>query len=98
MERVAIEDKLSIRRASMADSWTVGIRYSGNKKGGFEKRCRVGGVEAETRETMEKRRPLGSNIFVNGVNHREPKDVHRSILYLSWPPHPSSSRTLSVTA
>ena len=64
VERVAIEDRLSIRRASMADSWIVGIRYLEKKNEGLERRCRVGGVEAETRETMERRRPVGSSIFV----------------------------------
>ena len=95
VERVAIEDKLSIRRASMADSWTVGIRYSGKKNGGLERRCRVGGVEAETRETMDRRRPVGSNIFVNGrkvyekVNNREPKDsiVYIQAHHMDWGPH-----------
>lgn len=28
VEKVAIEDRLSIRRANVADSWTVGIWYS----------------------------------------------------------------------
>ena len=60
----------------------MGIWYSGKRKARFEKRCRVGGVEAETKETMERRSPVGSNIFVKGrkvykkVNKREPKDVN----------------------
>ena len=62
VERVAMEDRFSIRRASIADSWTVGTWYLGEKDGGLERRCCGGELEAETRRTIE-RRPVGRNIF-----------------------------------
>lgn len=65
VERVAMDDRFSIRRASMADSWTVGIRYSGEKDGGLERRCCGGGAEVETRGRIERRRLVGRNIFVD---------------------------------
>ena len=48
VERVAMEDRLSMRRASIADSWAVGIWNSGEKEGGLERRCCRGGAEAMT--------------------------------------------------
>lgn len=63
VERVAIEVRFSIRRASMADSWTVGTWYSGEKDGGLERRYCGGGLEAERRGKRERRRPDGRNIF-----------------------------------
>ena len=65
VERVAIEDRLSIRRASMAEPWIVGILYSGEKVGGLESKCCGGGVEAETSGRIETRRPAGRNMLVN---------------------------------
>lgn len=64
VERVAMEDRLSIRRASMADSWTVGILYS--RDWGFERRCCGDGAEAETRGRIERRRrrPVGRSILL----------------------------------
>ena len=82
VERVAIEDRLSIRRASTADSWTVGIWYSGKKNGGLERRCRVGGVEAETRETME-RSPVGSNIVVKRCMTRQNTESQKKEVFTS---------------
>lgn len=66
VERVAMEDRLSMRRASIADSWTVGIRYSREKDGGLERRYCGGGAEAETKERVERRRPTERNILVDG--------------------------------
>lgn len=64
VERVAMEDRPSIRRASTADWWIVGIRYSVEKEGGLERICCGGGAEAETRRRrIERRRPVGRNIF-----------------------------------
>ncbi len=65
VERVAMDDKFSIRRASIADSRTVGIRYSGEKDGGLENRCCGGEAEEETRGRMERRRLVGRNIFMD---------------------------------
>ena len=96
VERVAIEDKLSIRRASRADWWTVGISYSRKKNGGWERRCRVGGVEAETRETMERRSPVGSNIVVERCITRQITASQKTVVFTSklirwtgdpWTPH-----------
>lgn len=63
VDRVAMEDRLSIRRASMADSWTVGIPYSAEKDEGLESRCCGGGAEAKTRGRIERKRLAGRNIF-----------------------------------
>ena len=62
VERVAMEDRFRIRRASVADSWTVGIWELGEKDEGLENTCRGGGTEAETRGKRgrrERRRPEG---------------------------------------
>lgn len=80
VERVAIDDKLSIRRASTADSRTVGIWYSGEKVGGLESRYCGGEAEEETRGTMERRRLVGRNIFMDeeGFYKRRRKIVESS--------------------
>ena len=77
VERVAMEDNLRIRRASMADSWTVGIRYSGEKDGGLKRRYRGGGVEAETRRMIERRRPVGRNMFMDENRVYDVRDARR---------------------
>ena len=70
VERVAMEDRFSMRRASMADSWTVGILYSWDWDWGLEKICCAGsGAEAETRGRIE-RRPVGRSIFLFLVGNR----------------------------
>lgn len=64
VERVAMEDRLAMRRASMADSWTVGIWNSGEKEVGLKRRFCRGGVEAETWERIERRTPIGRNMLM----------------------------------
>lgn len=44
VDRVAMEERLSIRLARMADSWTVGMSYGEEVVVGLDRMCCGGGV------------------------------------------------------
>ena len=67
VERVAMEDRLRIRRANVADSWIVGMWCSGDTGGGLKRRYCAGEAEAETRVSIERRRAEGRNIFLSAL-------------------------------
>lgn len=73
VERVAMEDMFSIRRASMADSWTVGILYSWDW--GLERIYCGGEAEAQTRGRIEIRRPVGRSIVL--IENRGAREAQR---------------------